>query len=118
MIASYLQPVRERIDDATDHALPVAPSLLAEQARTWIPGRILPPGHPPPLRRVREQHPDRLPHRPREVRDCGIHTNHQIEIRDQGTRLRKIRKVLREICNPRISSDPLGRGAALKAEKL
>ena len=74
----------ERLTYRKYHVLPPPGCLLPEQPQGRVPGGILPLQEPAPVRNEREHDPDREAKPSTEVRDRGIHRQHQVELRRQG----------------------------------
>src|SRR5262249_5821215 len=81
---------KERIDNASAHALPIAPRRLTKQPRSRIPARAVGIEKPAPVRQEWKHDPDRLCECAREMGHRGVNRNHQIKRTDRGSHLRKI----------------------------
>ena len=76
---SYVRRARDFIGDRRDDRRPSARGRLAEQAGGRIPGAVVTVEKPTPVRSKRQHDPHRLPHRTGEVRNRGVHRDHEIE---------------------------------------
>ena len=100
----------QRIANARDHAVPFARFALAEQTRGRIPRAVIPVEQPAPIRHMRQQYPDRLSQRSREMRDSGVDRYHEIQMRYQRRGVGKILKLMAEMNDaaPLLERRPVG----------
>nr|WP_231913048.1 hypothetical protein [Sterolibacterium denitrificans] len=79
------------------HPPPIIDCTLPHQSRRGIPRAVRSPRQPAPAGIKTQQHPHRLAHRTRKMRDRRIDGNDQIKVVDQCGRIGKIGKLLRQI---------------------
>src|SRR3954447_19300941 len=87
---AIMEPIFECIGGLTYRCGPVSRLGLAELQQRWIPRGVEALAQPAPARVVAVKQPDRFAQRAREVSDCSVDTDHEIQIGDEGSGICKI----------------------------
>ena len=85
---------KQRFAGLRRYAAPLARLALAKQPRTRVPGAVVAAEQPAPVRRMRQQDPDRFSQGAGKMRNARVDGYHEIELRYQRSRVGKISELV------------------------